>query len=212
MSIEDALLLQHHNPVFDLQDNLSHRKFEDSITMAEGGEHSNTKEPMNTQELLNTMVATQIQLRKDMNLMVQQFQNLKSGQKENKTDRNSPTIEGEKKINKRINKMEEMIKIAHKMEDLMDYQSLSLFPNVTLPPKFKMPTLDKFDETSYSKSHLKMYIRAMQPLGATEELLARMFQNTLTEAAFRWFLNLDDARVKSWEDIYHEFTINTNTT
>ena len=212
MSIEDALLLQHHNPVFDLQDNLSHRKFEDSITMAEGGEHSNTKEPMNTQELLNTMVATQIQLRKDMNLMVQQFQNLKSGQEENKTDRNSPTIEGEKKINKRINKMEEMIKIAHKMEDLMDYQSLSLFPNVTLPPKFKMPTLDKFDETSYSKSHLKMYIRAMQPLGATEEVLAQMFQNTLTEAAFRWFLNLDDARVKSWEDIYHEFTINTNTT
>ena len=185
MSIEDALLLQHHNPVFDLQDNLSHRKFEDSITTAEGGEHSNTKEPMNTQELLNTMVATQIQLGKDMNLMVQQFQNLKSGQEENKTDRNSPTIEGEKKINERINKMEEMIKIAHKMEDLMDYQSLSLFPNVTLPPKFKMPTLDKFDETSYSKSHLKMYIRAMQPLGATEELLAQMFQNTLTKAAFR---------------------------
>ena len=90
--------------------------------------------------------------------------------------------------------MEEMIKIAHKMEDLMDYQSLSLFPNVTLPPKFKMPTLDEFDETSYSKSHLKMYIRAMQPLGATEELLAQMFQNTLTEAAFRWFLNLDVIR------------------
>ena len=108
--------------------------------------------------------------------------------------------------------MEEMIKIAHKMEDLMDYQSFSLFPDVSLPPKFKMPTLDKFDETSYSKSHLKMYIRAMQPLGATEEVLAQMFQNTLTEAAFRWFLNLDDARVKSWEDIYHEFTINTNTT
>ena len=153
--------------------------------MAEGGEHSNTKEPMNTQELLNTMVATQIQLREDMNLMVQQFQNLKSGQEENKTDRNSPTIEGEKKINKRINKMEEMIKIAHKMEDLMDYQSFSLFPDVSLPPKFKMPTLDKFDETSCSKSHLKMYIRAMQPLGATEELLAQMFQNTLTKAAFR---------------------------
>ena len=40
------------------------------------------------------------------------------------------------------------------MDDLMDYQSLSLFPNVRLPPK----------------SHLKMYMRAMQPLGATEEM------------------------------------------
>ena len=129
--------------------------------MAEEGEHSNTKEPMNTQELLNTMVASQIQLRENMNLMVQQFQNLKSGQEENKTNHNSPTMESEKKINERINKMEEMIKRAHKMEDLMDYQSLSLFLDVSLPPKFKMPTLDKFNETGCSKSHLKMYMRAM---------------------------------------------------
>ena len=43
----------------------------------------------------------------------------------------------------------------------MDYDSLSLFPNATLPPKFKMPILDKFDETSCLKSHLKMYMKAM---------------------------------------------------
>ena len=45
----------------------------------------------------------------------------------------------------------------------------------------------------------------MQPLGATEELLAQMFQNTLTGSTLRWFLNLDDARVRSWKDICHEF-------
>ena len=74
-----------------------------------------------------------------------------------------------------------MIRKARKMEDIIDYQSLSLFPDVRLPPKFKMPTLDKFDGTSYPKSHLKMYMRAMQPLGAAEELLAQMFQKTLME-------------------------------
>ena len=114
-------------------------------------------------------------------------------------------MEGEKKINERINKVEEMIKRARKMEDLMDYQSLSLFPDVRLPPKFKMPTLNKFDRTSCPKSHLKMYRRDMQPLGATEELLAQMFQNTLTGAALRWFLTLDDARARSLEDICREF-------
>ena len=72
-------------------------------------------------------------------------------------------MEGEKKITKRINKVEEMIRRARKMEDLMDYQSLSLYANMRLPPKFKMPTLDKFDGTGYPKSHLKMYMRAMQP-------------------------------------------------
>jgi len=91
------------------------------------------------------MVASNIQLREDMNLMVQQFQNLKSNKEENKADHNPPTMESEKKINERMNKMEEMIRRASKMEDLIDYESLSLFPDARLPPKFKMPTLDKFD-------------------------------------------------------------------
>ena len=101
--------------------------------------------------------------------------------------------------------MEEMIKRARKMEDLMDYDSFSHFPDARLSPKFKMPTLDKFDLIGCPKSHLKMYMRAMQPLGATEEVLTQMFQNTLIEAILRWFLNLDDARARSWEDIYWEF-------
>ena len=114
-------------------------------------------------------------------------------------------MEGEKKINEKMNKMEEMIRRARKMEDLMDYDSLSLFPDVRLPPKFKMPTLNKFVRTGCPKSHLKMYIRAMQPLSATEEVLAQMFKNTLTRAVLKWFLNLDDARARSYEDIYREF-------
>ena len=60
-----------------------------------------------------------------------------------------------------------------------------------------MPVLDKFDGTSCLKSHLKMYIRAMQPLGATEEMLAQMFQKTLTGAALRWFLNVEDNRARN---------------
>ena len=48
-------------------------------------------------------------------------------------------------------------------------------------------------------------MRAMQPLGAIEELLAQMFQNTLTGAALRWFLNLEDTTARSWEDIGCEF-------
>ena len=60
VSIEDTPLLQHHNPIFDLQDSSSHKKFEAPSNMAEEEEHPNTKEPMNTQELLNIMVASQI--------------------------------------------------------------------------------------------------------------------------------------------------------
>ena len=99
MSIEDTPLLQHYNPIFYLQDSLSHKKSVAPNAMVEEGEHPNTKEPMNTQELLNTMVASQIQLREDMNLMVQQVQSLKSNQEENKANHNPLTMESEKKIN-----------------------------------------------------------------------------------------------------------------
>ena len=71
-------------------------------------------------------------------------------------DHNPPTMENEKKFNERVNKMEEMIKRARKIEHLMDYQSLSLFPNMRLPPKFKISNLDKFDGTG-----CPMYMRAM---------------------------------------------------
>ena len=80
VSIKGTPQLQHLNPIFNLQDSSSHKKFENPNTMVKGGEHSNTEEPMNTQKLLSTMVASQIQLREDTNLMVQQFQNLNNGQ------------------------------------------------------------------------------------------------------------------------------------
>ena len=100
--------------------------------------------------------------------MMQQFQNLKGDQGEDKTDHDLPTGESEKKIIERMNKMEEMIRRAHIMEELMDYNSLSLFPNARLPPKFKMPTLDKFDGTGYPKSHLNEgYATLRRDLGST---------------------------------------------
>ena len=151
------------------------------------------------------MVASQIQLGEDMTLIMQQFHNLKGSLEEKKTDQNSLILESEKKINEKVSKREEMIKRAFKMEDLMDYQSLLLFLDVRLPLKFKMPFLDKFDSTSCSKSHLKKYMRAMQPLGATKEMLAQMFQNTLIGVALRWFLNVEDNRARNQEDICREF-------
>ena len=88
--------------------------------MTKEGEHPNTKEPMNTQELLNTMVANQIQLKEDMNHMMQQFQNSKNNQEGDETNHDPSAAENEKKINERMNKMEEMIRRARKIEELMD--------------------------------------------------------------------------------------------
>ena len=125
--------------MFDSQDSPNAKGLEDFIIMAKENEHQNVEEQMSTQELLNTKVASQIQLREDMNLMVQQFQNMKNGQEVDKTNQTSPITKHEKRINEKMSKMEEMIKWSRRLDDLTDYQSLSLFPDVRLPPKFKMP-------------------------------------------------------------------------
>ena len=119
---------------------------------------------------------------------------MKNDQEGEKTDHISFITEHEKRINEKMNKMEEMIKRLRRLDDLIDYRSLYLFSDVRLPPKFKMPILDKFISTGCPKSHLKMYMREMQPLGAVKEMLAQMFQNTFTGAALRWFLNVEDTR------------------
>ena len=103
-------MLLHHNPIFDLQDSLSHKKPEAPSTMAEEGEHPNIEEPMNTQELLNTMIASKIQLREDMKRMVQQFQNSKSNQEENNDDHDPLAMENGKKINERMNNCPTLLK------------------------------------------------------------------------------------------------------
>ena len=44
-----------------------------------------------------------------------------------------------------------------------------------------------------------MYMRAVQPLGATEEMLAQMFQNTLTKVVLRWFFNMENNTLETWK-------------
>ena len=159
--------------------------------------------PLTTQDLLNTLVAGQAQLQKDIQALIQQMGNKNSHESSRAQNDNGPRnskeshglvlTETEKKMVERMDQMEKLLMRSRRVEEAVDQNSLSLFPQARAPPKFKIPTLDKFDGTSCPKVHLKMYIRALHPLGVDEELLAQMFQNTLTRAALRWFLNLEDS-------------------
>ena len=101
--------------------------------------------------------------------------------------------ERETKMMERLEAMEKTLKAIKRRDDLIDLDTLSLFLEARLPPKFKMPEMDKFNGTSCPKTHLKMYVGAMKPLGIGNELLAQLFQRTLTGAAMKWFIDLEDA-------------------
>ncbi|XP_077232197.1 uncharacterized protein LOC143867362 [Tasmannia lanceolata] len=81
----------------------------------------------------------------------------------------------------------------------------SIFPGVTLPPKFKIPDFAKYDGSGSPRSHLKMYINALEQYGLNSQQMAKLFQMSLSGVACKWFLTLDSAYTKTWEDIVEKF-------
>ena len=70
---------------------------------------------------------------------------------------------------------------------LVDASKMSLVPNLVLPPKFKVPTFDKYDGTKYPSAHLYMYCRKMTGHTNNDKLLIHCFQDSLTRSATKWY-------------------------
>ena len=127
---------------------------------------------------------------------------LKTKERESKTtSREDSTV-----LANKVEALERTLKGIRRADDRVDVRTLSLFPKARIPLQFKMPELEKFDGTGCPKTHLKMYVRAMHPRGANDELLAQMFHESLVSSALKWFLALEESRTKTWEDVCNEFT------
>ena len=70
---------------------------------------------------------------------------------------------------------------------LVDVSKMSLVPDLVLPPKFKVPTFDKYDDKKCSSTHLYMYCRKMTGHTNNDKLLIHCFQDSLTGSATRWY-------------------------
>ncbi|RDX92280.1 hypothetical protein CR513_25609, partial [Mucuna pruriens] len=86
-----------------------------------------------------------------------------------------------------------------------DAIGLCLVPNIVIPPKFELPTFDKYGGTTCPKSHLTMYCRKMAPHAHDDALLIHFFQESLTGMALRWYLGLKRERVQTWRSLAERF-------
>ncbi|RDX73687.1 hypothetical protein CR513_46677, partial [Mucuna pruriens] len=71
-----------------------------------------------------------------------------------------------------------------------DVADLCLFSNIVIPPKFELPTFNKYKGTTCPKGHLTMYCRKMAPHTHDNALLIHVFQEILTRASLGWYLGL----------------------
>ncbi|XP_028208435.1 uncharacterized protein LOC114391656 [Glycine soja] len=86
-----------------------------------------------------------------------------------------------------------------------DACELCLVPNVTIPHKFKVPDFEKYKGNSCPRSHLVMYARKMSMYTDNHKLLIHFFQDSLTGAALKWYMNLDSASIRTFNDLGEAF-------
>jgi len=87
-----------------------------------------------------------------------------------------------------------------------DAHELCLVPNVVVPPKFKVPDFEKYKGgDTCPRAHLVMYARKMSTQTSNDKLLIHFFQESLTDVALRWYMSLESANIRTFNNLANAF-------
>ena len=97
------------------------------------------------------------------------------------------------KAQRKLELIEKHLKIMEGSDiyNLVDANKMSLVFDSILPPKFKVPTFNKYNGTKCPSAHLYIYHRKMTGYINNEKLLIHYFQDNLTRSATRWYNQLN---------------------
>ena len=112
-------------------------------------------------------------------------------------------------VQRKLELIEERLKAMEGSDvyGLVDARTMSLVPDLLLPPKFKVPTFDKYDGTKCPLAHLYMYYRKMIGYTSNDKLLIHSFQDSLTGSATRWYNLLSRDQIRAWTDMAKAFLV-----
>ena len=71
--------------------------------------------------------------------------------------------------------------------------------------KFKVSDFEKNKGNTCPLNHLVMYDRKMSTQTDNDQLLIHYFQDSLTGAALRWYMGLDNASIRMFNDLGEAF-------
>jgi len=89
--------------------------------------------------------------------------------------------------------------------DPIKADEMCLVPNVVIPKKFRVPEFVKYTGTQCPITHLKAYCNKIAEVVDDEKLLIHFFQDSLSDAAFTWYIRLNNTKVKKWKDLVDAF-------
>ncbi|XP_050897220.1 uncharacterized protein LOC127104046 [Lathyrus oleraceus] len=84
-------------------------------------------------------------------------------------------------------------------------KEMCLVSGLVIPTKFKTPDFDKYKRHTFPKSHLIMYYRKMVAHMEDDKLMIHCFQDSLSGAPSKWYLSLDQSRIRCFQDLSDAF-------
>jgi len=91
------------------------------------------------------------------------------------------------------------------LHDHIKASEMCLVPNVVIPKKFRVLEFVKYTRTQCLVTHLKTYRNKIAKVVHDEKLLIHFFQDSLSDVALTWYIQLDNTKVKKWEDLVDVF-------
>ncbi|KAL7255883.1 hypothetical protein ACSBR1_009928 [Camellia fascicularis] len=76
---------------------------------------------------------------------------------------------------------------------------------VTLPDRFKMPHIDRFDGSGDPMVHLHLFSDILRPMGLTTAQKMSLFGRTMSGIAAIWYAKLEDSVKQNWEELAEAF-------
>ncbi|XP_050919226.1 uncharacterized protein LOC127136743 [Lathyrus oleraceus] len=109
-------------------------------------------------------------------------------------------------LERRFQMMEERFKAMQGPDTFgLDAADMCLVPDVKIPPKFKVPSFEKYQGITCPKTHIRAFCRNMGAHSSDEKLLMHFFQDSLSGASLEWYMQLKRTHIRTWRELAEAF-------
>ncbi|KAJ9705631.1 hypothetical protein PVL29_003616 [Vitis rotundifolia] len=105
----------------------------------------------------------------------------------------------------RVEKPESRMRQIRLQDEGLTWDDRDGVPTTILPVKFCMPDIEPYTGIGCPKIHLRLYSTIMRAHGIDGAHLVALFPLSLSGVAQRWFASVEPSRLRTWEDVAHEF-------
>ncbi|XP_050915298.1 uncharacterized protein LOC127130309 [Lathyrus oleraceus] len=109
-------------------------------------------------------------------------------------------------LERRFQMMEERFKAMQGPDTFrLNAADMCLVPDVKIPPKFKVPSFEKYQGVTCLKTHIRAFCRKMAAHSNDEKFLMHFFQDNLSGTSLEWYMQLERTHIRTWRELAEAF-------